>query len=160
MTSPSSFSDLAPLLQAALREGGARVQLDRPADATQLRQRIYRYRKAMGDAAQAAGYPSTTPYDSMLVTIDQRTCEVVIQFRSPNFNVRTLDGRPLELPAQTETPQLGGVGQPPRLSPPTTGFSPTEEQQLLDAIRNFRLEPLDEADGVDIDPLDHLEPGD
>jgi hypothetical protein len=146
MSNPNLYLDLLPILETALRAGGARVQLRTLSEARHWRHRAYRYREALLQQARAAtpvpGWTPTTPFDSMTISIDQTTNEVIIKFRSSNYEMRTLDGRPL--PPHTPT-----VGHP---SIPSTPYEFTD-REVLDALRGFSTDTIEAAEGTDLPPF-------
>lgn len=104
---PSSFSDIKPILDAALAAGGGRYRPRNPegvpseAAAHRFRHRAYAFRRAIQALSLQEGLgltPVTTPYDSMVLRIDPEDPTVVlINKPDPQGDLMGLDGEPLIL---------------------------------------------------------------
>lgn len=96
MKSPSQYSDVAAVLDAALARGGGRYRLPTKGKAVQWRQRAYSLRKALAllDASRKPeGVPPITPYDQLILQIkDDDPCVVVISIRAPEGVLEDMEG--------------------------------------------------------------------
>lgn len=100
MKSLASFSDIIPVLDAALRAGGARFELDSKGAAVRWVQRANQARKIRFELEverlrSIPGLAPSTPWDSLMIIRDDHKVE--IRVRKPMPTIFDLEGNPIQL---------------------------------------------------------------
>lgn len=100
-TSPSQFSDVAAVLDAALAAGGGLYKLPTSGKAIRWRQRAYMLRSLLlkiDERMKQGTVPASTPYDNLVLRIrDDDPLTVRIEIEQPEGILTTLNSTPLEL---------------------------------------------------------------
>jgi hypothetical protein len=83
----NTYSDVKPILDAALKSNGGVYRLASFNDAIRWRQRAYKFRLLVQRRAtremNIAGAEGSTPYDTMILRIAGTRPEVIIEFQAP-----------------------------------------------------------------------------
>jgi hypothetical protein len=123
MKSPSQYSDVAKVLDAALAAGGGLYRLPTSGKAIRWRQRAYGLRKLLIeiDEKRKQGLaPAGSPYDTMILRIHESDpCVVRIETLQPEGELTTLGNAPM--------PAL----------PTVTAYDPIDDDPYLEEIKDL-----------------------
>ena len=106
----NSYNDIRRVLETVLARGGsARYRTETKAQATRWRLRAYMYRKllqqqALEAAGDLPGYTPTTPYDDMILRLDDT--DVLIAFDGQAIPGELLDESGAKLPLVDNKPHI------------------------------------------------------
>ena len=101
----STYSDIFPVLDAAVEHQGLIVPFESKGAAVRWRQRAYQARYTMREVeaermAGIPGYDPSTPYDLLYIEVEKDELEIwraVITVREPPAVIRDLQGNPVVL---------------------------------------------------------------
>lgn len=124
---PSAFTDIAPILDAALAAGGGAYRPIGPngepsaAAAIKWRHRVYSFRRSLRhQQSQALGpfdIQGTTPYDGIVLTIEEGdpTTVLINKHQSLIGRLTTLEGVPIEPVRAAAEATVSGIDDDPLL---------------------------------------------
>lgn len=103
MSTLAQFADIPPILNAALAAGGAQYVCDSYEAAVSWRARAYKYRTLLRNLetqryAHVPGYEVKTPYDVLMLRINDRERSNIVQidFAAGPGKLLGKDGKPLD----------------------------------------------------------------
>ena len=115
MKTLSTFSDIIPVLNAAVAAGGVTFECGSRAEAVRWRARAYSCRMTYRELQADKGRETASPWDAINISIEG--ARIFIRLAAPIINMTTLDGVPIDLT--------------PKASP--------EEEELLNLVKGMDL---------------------